>query len=196
MRGHRIAVAPELIAEGKRLYEETDTPVREIAARMGLTRATLNDRIADWKWARRRASDAELPPAPVDRAPSATAAPAPSEPPPAGPPLPFPERLRRVIDAQMQVAERTLEVLGPANSAEAERTSRILALVSRTVQEIKATAEGQTPADDANDDAISRDIDEFRETLARRIRGLIDARRNGAGGLGGEIAAGDDGAGP
>jgi hypothetical protein len=92
------------------------------------------------------------------------------------PPLPFPERLRRVIDAQMQVAERMLKVLGPASSAEAERTSRILALVSRTVQEIKATAEGRMPANEADKDAVPRDIDAFRAELARRINALIDAR--------------------
>jgi hypothetical protein len=180
MRGHRIAVAAELIAEGKQLYEETDTPVRVIAARMGLTRSTLNYRIADWKWVRRRASDADPPPAPVESPAPVAVAPPPSEPAAAEPPLPFPERLRRVIDAQMRVAERTLKVLGPASSAEAERTSRILATVSRTVQEITATAQGRMPADDADDDPVPRDIDEFRLELARRIRCFVDARRLGA----------------
>ena len=31
----KIEFAPELIAEGKRLYEETDVPIHAIAARMG-----------------------------------------------------------------------------------------------------------------------------------------------------------------
>ena len=178
MRGYRIAVAPELIAEGKRLYEETDTPVHLIAKHMGMTRSTLHYRITDWKWTRRRTSVAGRAvetPAPV--AP-------PSEPPPLEPPLPFAERLARVIDAQMQVAERTLKVLGPASSAEAERTGRILALVARTVQEIKATAEGR--ADETDNDPVPGDIDEFREELARRIRGFIEARAGSpSGGDGG-----------
>jgi hypothetical protein len=88
--------------------------------------------------------------------------------------------LRRVIDIQMQVAERALKVLGPSNSVEAERTGRILAMVSRTVQEIKATAEGR--ADEAANDTVPGNIDEFREELARRIRGFIEARTGNAGG--------------
>ena len=179
MAAKKKEIAPELLAEGKRLYEETDTPVHLIAKRMGIARSTFNYRIVDLKWTRRRASDdaraAELPP------PGAGTIP-PSAPPPFEPPLPFAERLRRVLDAEMQVAERTLKVLGPASAAEAERTGRILALVSRTVQEIKATAEGR--ADEADDDAVPGDIDEFREELARRIRGFIETRAGTPGGGG------------
>jgi hypothetical protein len=180
MRGYRIVVAPELIAEGRRLYEQTDTPVSLIAKHMGLTRSTLNYRITDWKWTRRRVCDVDPPvelPVPVD------VAAAPREPPPMEPALPFPERLRRVIDAEMQVAERTLKMLGPASSAEAERTTRILAIISRTVQEIQATAEGRMPADEADDDPVPRDPDEFRLELARRIRNFVEARRSRDGGI-------------
>ena len=81
-----------------------------------------------------------------------------------------------MLDAELAVIERTLKVLGPASSAEAERTTRILAMISRTVQEIQASAEGQTSADETDDDAVPGDIDEFRETLARRIRAFIEAR--------------------
>ena len=192
MAGYRIAVAPELIAEGKRLYEQTDTPVRIIAARMGLTRSTLNYRIADWKWVRRRVSDEDPPLATAELQLPAPAPPQPVACATAEPPLPFPERLRRVIDAQMQVAERTLRMLGPSSPGEAERTARILATVSRTVQEIKATAEGRVSADEADDDPIPRDIDAFREELARRIRGFIEARPGEAGGSDDEAAAVDD----
>jgi hypothetical protein len=115
MRGHRIAIAAELIAEGKQLYEETDTPVRIIAAHMGLTRSTLNYRIADWKWVRRRASIGDPPPAPVECPAPVAVAPPPSEPVAAEPPLPFAERLRRVLDGELAVIERTLKVLGPAS---------------------------------------------------------------------------------
>ena len=77
--------------------------------------------------------------------------------------LPFAQRLQRVLDGELAVIERTLKVLGPANNAEAERTARILAAISRTVQEIQATAEGQMSSDEADDDAVPGDIDEFRE---------------------------------
>jgi len=173
----RIEVAPELIAEGKYLYEETLMPTDEIGARMGLSRSAFYLRVKEWKWKRRRyssgiAGDTALPSVPV------AAAPTPDEPAEC---LPFAQRLQRVLDGELAVIERTLKVLGPASNAEAERTTRILAAISRTVQEIQATAEGQTPADETDDDAVPGDIDEFRETLARRINALVDAEQGRTG---------------
>lgn len=181
----KIEIAPELIAEAKTLYETTDIPTSVIAAKLGISRATLNDRIPQWGWTFRRyaksaAERASAPPGADDKA----------QPPDPAMPLPFAAQLRRVIDAQMQVAERTLRVLGPASAAEAERTARILATVSRTVQDITATAKGHMPADDADDDAVPRDIDEFRNELARRIRGLVEEAERRRAKLGADGAAG------
>jgi hypothetical protein len=171
----KIEIDPKLIADAKRLYETTDTPTSVIAATLGISRATLNDRMPEWGWTRRRYSKTQ---AVAAAAPIGDVQPLQQvEPMPAETPLPFAERLQRVIEAQMQVAERTLKVLGPASSAEAERTARILATVSRTVQDITATAKGQLPADDADDDPVPRDIDEFREALARRIEAFVAAER-------------------
>ena len=188
----RKHIAPELIAEGKYLYEETLTPTDEIGARMGLSRSAFYLRVKEWKWKPRRyrrggVAAAAMPSAPVAARDTRAAPPAEE------PVLPFTERVKRVLDAEMAVIERTLKVLGPASNAEAERTTRILATISRTVQEIQAAAEGQT-LNEADDDAIPGDIDEFRETLARRIRGFIEARTgNPSGGGGGpadEVAGG------
>lgn len=183
----KIDVAPELIAAGRRLYEQTDTPLDEIAAHMGMRRRTLNNRIIEWNWTRRRYARSGIATEPA-AAVSAIAASAPiaapetSETLPAEPPVAFAERLRRVIDAQMQVAERTLKVLAPASSAEAERTARVLATVSRTVQEIKATGEGRTPANETDDDPVPVDIDEFRLALADRIEAFVAHERSAADG--------------
>jgi hypothetical protein len=182
----RKHVAPELMAEGKYLYEETLMPTDEIGAKMGLSRSAFYLRVKEWKWKTRRysagiAGDAAIPSAPV-------AARATSDAPPAdAPPPPFAERMKRVLDAQMAVIERTLKVLGPASNAEAERTTRIRATISRTVQEIQASAEGQT-LDEADDDTVPRDMDAFREELARRIHAFIDARQGGANAGGDEAA--------
>lgn len=43
----KIQSAPECIADGKRLYELTLTPVPDIAAMMGISRKTLERRIRD-----------------------------------------------------------------------------------------------------------------------------------------------------
>ena len=60
---------------------------------------------------------------------------------------------------------------------------RALASVSRTLREIKAlnTPEDETPPDDHDDDQIPRDLDAFREALARRIEAFIDAERRNDG---------------
>ena len=44
----KIEIAPERIADGKRLYETTLTPVPDIAAMMGVSRRTLERRIVEW----------------------------------------------------------------------------------------------------------------------------------------------------
>jgi hypothetical protein len=54
MASPKIQVAPELVAEGQRLYETTMTTIGDIAALMGLSRRTLENRIVEWKWQRRR----------------------------------------------------------------------------------------------------------------------------------------------
>ena len=46
----RIEIAPELVAEGRRLYEQTLTPMHYIAAMMGISRRTLENRIREWNW--------------------------------------------------------------------------------------------------------------------------------------------------
>jgi hypothetical protein len=190
MGARRIETDPERVARGRQLYENTLTPTREIAAMLGLSRNTLDNRITEWKWLRRNYSRGG--PVRADTPPVAAPAPVSAQPMPAaqaealppGPvelPADFAARLQRILNIQFDVVEDLLKVLKPANPAEAERASRTLAVVSRTVQDIKATASsaGAMPPNDA-DDPVPRDIDEFRFALARRIRGFIEARRNGA----------------
>src|SRR6185312_12916700 len=171
----KIEIAPALIARAHYLYEHTDTPVPEIAAMLGMSRWTLHGRIRQWRWTPRLYPKGEgLVASPVSRQEPEEEHPVQNSAAPSEPPVSFAERLSRVIEAQMQVAERTLKVLGPASPAEAERTARILATVSRTVQEITATAKGHSAADDTDDDAVPRDMDAFRDELARRISGLVE----------------------
>jgi len=49
--------APELIAEAKRLYEQTLAPVRDIAAMLGLSRTAFHKRVKEWTWRGRRAKN-------------------------------------------------------------------------------------------------------------------------------------------
>jgi len=185
----KIEIAPELVVEGKRLYETTMTTIADIAALMGITRRTLENRIVEWNWKRRR-----LPSGAIDifhavRGAAAAAATAETPPPEnaiAAPALAqqraaLAARIHNVVERELAVVERVVGLLGPADEAEAERTVRTLAGISRTLCDIAALnrPDEVTPPDDSDDDAIPRDIDEFRRELARRIRGLIDAERGG-----------------
>ena len=52
--GLAIVISPDRIAEGKRLYELTSTPVHDIAAMMGVSRPTLQRRIKKGGWVPRK----------------------------------------------------------------------------------------------------------------------------------------------
>lgn len=195
----KIQVAPTLVAEGKRLYETTMTTIADIAALMGISRRTLENRIVEWNWKRRR-----LPSGAIDifhAVRGAAAAVATAETPPpvgaiAGPALAqqraaLAARIQNVVEREMTVVERVVSMLGPADDAEAERTVRTLAGISRTLREIAALNQPNevTPPNEADDDPIPRDIDEFRNELARRINALIDAEQDEESGETGEASS-------
>ncbi|MDO8877388.1 MAG: hypothetical protein Q8M24_21625 [Pseudolabrys sp.] len=205
----RKQVAPERIAEGKYLYEETLTPTDEIGKRMGLSRSAFYLRVKEWGWTQRRyshglgeenaapilpppppavvlpAADAEPPAA----APETTSVAAPSEEPSDEPAGAFELRARNyaracaAVGRQIAIIEGIQTTLMPVQPPQAERSARVLATLNRTLLEItEATKPESVDADDADDDdAIPQDIDEFREQLARRIRGLVDAERREQG---------------
>jgi hypothetical protein len=190
MPAHRKEIAPALVAEGRRPYEQTMVPVREIAALFGVSPTTLQDRIVAWGWQRRRYDTrsvdlviarhaAAKPGAPEGAAPSAL--------PPALPQerAAVAARVQATVERELTAVGRVLDVLGPSDRDEAERTARTLASLARTLREvalINRTEEAAAP-DDIDDDPVPRDIDEFRRELTRRIRKFIEARRNGAGRL-------------
>lgn len=191
MAAPKIQIAPELVVEGKRLYEETLTPVQEIAAMMGVSRWTLENRIREWNWKRRR-----HPTGPVNllravrgaviavvtdktQAPDVL---------PARPVSPerraaLAARIMDVVERQLTAVETVLATVKPSDQGEGERSTRMLASIALTLREIAALNQPDevTPPDEAEDDPVPRDIDDFRRELARRIRGFIEAERNGAG---------------
>ena len=132
----KIEFAPELIAEGKRPTKETDVPIHAIAARME-SRGRLCTNASPSGNGRRAAIAAANSPK-RRRLPSRTrvclcqvrsARQCRS-----------PNGYRASSRARWPRSSARSNVLGPANSAEAERTARMLATIARTVQEIKATA--------------------------------------------------------
>jgi hypothetical protein len=174
----RKVIPPETLAEAKRLYEQTLTPMADIAALMGVCRSTLENRVRELKWKRRSSGCTGLDVAYAVRGAVVSAI-------TASPTLPLSEerrfalaeRIQGVVERQMEAVERVLGVLKSDDQAEAERTTRTLAHVTRVMREIAAlTRPDAAPDDDADDDPIPRDIDELRFELARRIHAIIDAQ--------------------
>ena len=182
----RIVIAPELIAEGKRLYEQTLTSMADIAALLGISPRTLECRVREWNWRRRRTSGRPVELLQAVRGAVAAVATDPAQPSEAGSAPVSPQRrmaiakrIQGVVERHLAAVEKVLAVLGPDEPAEAARTARTLAGLSRTLREVAALNEPeQAPPDEADDNSIPGDIDEFRNELARRINALIDARES------------------
>ncbi len=200
----RKQVAPERIAEGKFLYEQTLTPTAEIGKRMGLSRTAFYMRVKEWGWTQRRYSHGladEIagpilpPPSPaVADAPVATiGAGAFADAPPGETASAFEIRARNyaracgAVGRQIDIIEGIQATLLPTQAPQAERSARVLALLNKSLLEITATtAPDEVEPGDDNDDAFPQDIDKFRQELARRLEGLVEAERlregQGAGG--------------
>lgn len=187
-------IAPELLAEAKRLYEQTLAPVSDIAGMLGLSRSNFYRRVREGAWRGRSASIGtfQFARAPSAGAVLAIAGESPEQPraepvasnDPVSPQqrMALALRIRRVVEHEMDAIERIVNHIKPSDQVEAEHGARTLASVARTLRVIQALnePEDETPPDAADDDPIPRDIDEFRRELARRIRGFIEVRRLGA----------------
>lgn len=199
MRGYKIAIAPERIAEGKRLYELTDTPVPDLAAMMGVSRRTLARRIVEWGWTPRGAPRHKTDRAQVAAAPAIAAVTTEPDSAVCKPVTPetriaLAARIQNSVERSLNAVDRVLDKVGPAEESGAERSARTLAAVARTLQELAAITKPDevAPPNETDDDPVPRDIDEFRETLARRIEAFVAAQRAADDG---EVSGDEDGAG-
>ena len=185
-------IAPELLAEAKRLYEQTLAPVDDIAGMVGLSRSNFYKRVREGGWRGRRAKVGTFQFTRAISAAGAAALLAPADQPRAEVDpdvalitpqqrLAIAGKLHEVVEQGMEAIKRIMEVVSPANQNEAEHGARTMAHVSRALREMQElmqpATENETPDDDADDDPIPLDIDEFRRELARRLRGIIEARR-------------------
>lgn len=191
----RKEVAPALLAEAKRLYEQTLAPVDDIAGMLGLSRSNFYKRVREGGWRGRRASTAtfHFTRALSGEAVAVMTGEGPEQPRAESAPTPAPlspqqrmavaERLLQLAEREMDAVERILEKVTPSDQIEAEHGARTVASVARTLREIKAltASEDEWPPDDADDDPVPGDIDAFREALALRIEAFVDAEQRGAG---------------
>ncbi|HEX7884282.1 MAG TPA: hypothetical protein VF499_16265 [Afipia sp.] len=103
----------------------------------------------------------------------------------ANPPLgetPATSMVERVSDAIERELSKIEQIVGnplriaPAQRIETESRARVLASLARTLKEVMRLREQEREddkADTADDDAVPRDLDEFRRELSRRLEGLV-----------------------
>ena len=91
------------------------------------------------------------------------------------------ERVSNAIERELTKIERIVgnpERLVPAQRIETESRARVLASLARTLKEVMRLREQERGVEDkkaADDDAVPRDLDEFRRELSRRLEGLVAA---------------------
>ncbi len=177
-------IAPALMTEGRRLYEETNVPVSDILSLLGLSQSTFYARVRKWKWRRR-----------IDRIPSWQSVPI-AETSAAGPgALPerneiaetpaferrddtasLAERLQRAVERELAAVEVLIERLGntPDRDADAERSARTLATLSRVLRELAKLQRDEKPEPETGEAETDefRDLEEFRAELAERLERL------------------------
>ncbi len=207
----RKEVSPELEASARHLYEQTLAPVEDIGAMLGLSKSTFYKRVKAWNWARRRASAAHFEfarafttAAAVEQAkaqlPEADVAPADNAPSAAAPVVDrnaLAARLLELVGHEMELIDKVFKSVGEIAPDASDRTSRTIANLGRSLHEIHEflkppTETNENQRDDADDDAVPLDIDEFRYELARRINEFVDARRSRASGTGDPSLGRDD----
>jgi hypothetical protein len=183
-------IAPDLFAEGKRLYELTATPLADIGALMGVSRYTVQRRIPEWGWQprtalRRRADGSVVVPAPL----AIKAAPPTHE-----ERLALATEFHRTAMRGLEVANRILDRSGRGDEAGIESAARSLAATFRALREMTALMppEFTAPRHEA-DEPPPRSIDEFRDALADQIERIVRAHRSQSGEGAGGSAGGDDG---
>jgi hypothetical protein len=85
------------------------------------------------------------------------------------------ERVTRAIERELSLIEVIVggNHLKSNQRTEAERRARTLASLARTLGEVTRLRTGQHKVKSADDDAVPRDLDEFRRTLSRRLEQLV-----------------------
>ena len=174
-----IPISPEQMAEGRRLYEQTRMPVADIADMLGIAASTFFTRSRAWGWRRRisripredpaRTSD-EGAPGEASKAAAMAA------------------RIERLVEHELSAIETIIARDGPDDerTEKVERSARVLASLSRTLQEVKRLDTRETRRKEDNDRGPADD-DEFIRSLVRRIDEVIARRKDQ---LPGEPAAG------
>ncbi|MCF8478471.1 MAG: hypothetical protein K9G60_15700 [Pseudolabrys sp.] len=207
----------ELLADGRRRFEQTSEPLDLIAADFGIHRTTFTAMARNLGWLRHRPAARELSAASrllaqTERleaealASLATGVPPKPAATPAAAPAPMANAtpdsmaasidwLHREVRGQIAAVEALRAHMGgaPQTAQEAAVISRTLVALTGALHKLQHMARGPSQSGQPDDEDIPDDLDEFRNELARRIETFL-ARRPDAGTDGDAAAASADGA--
>jgi transposase-like protein len=189
-RPARYRYSREFLADARRRYEETDEPLKSIAAGMGMLPYSLYRRAVREGWTLRKdRPPRDLPPArkiqiEADAAIAAEVGTRECAPTGGSSPLAvLVDRLAQVIETELRTVEIMRATLGaePQPVAEAERTAHTLATLSGALSRLrrlrKVDALPDAPAGQGADETdLPDDLDQFRDALARRIELFVRSR--------------------
>ncbi len=156
-------ISPELMAEARRLYEQTLAPVDDIAGMVGLSRGNFYKRVRAGGWRGRRAKVGTFHFARAISAAGAAALLAPADQPRAvvdpDTVLATPQqrlaivgKVHEAVEQGMEAIKRILQVVSPGDQAEAEHSARTVAHVSRALREMQELMQPSTPNEKPADD--------------------------------------------
>jgi hypothetical protein len=179
-------ISPEVQARARRLYEETDVPVRDIAKLMGIGDNTFYRRLRGWGWQRRKertspedrsaldhaAAKAERGDAAAEQVLPEAKAPA------ATPSVDLAEmaaQAEQAVEEQLAAVQRLMKAFDARSTqaGQAERAARTLASLSRTLRELKIIRAFDPVAPESNDDDHPRTTEELRRELSRKLEALV-----------------------
>jgi len=173
-----IEHTPEGLAHAKRLYEDTGTPVEDIAKFLEIGETTFYNRLRTaWKWKKRNRRLADLDAAaaadvPLERV-QEIAEPAKKT----LEKISLIDRVRSAVEAEIVKIEDVLRRVEGVHlrSSDAERAARTLATLVRTLKELtaleKPDGKREGKQGGSSDEASNefRDLEDFRRSLAERL---------------------------
>ena len=192
MSSPRIQIPPALIAEGKRLFEETNALRQDIAAVMGISPDTLRRRSIEWGWKQRPRLSSVHASRPAGGTRIATRqhhAGSAGDPAAAARRRAVALRIMAVLEDELARIETTFREAGVSAGGAFDNRIRAILGVTKALREVELMSKpDEVIPPNAADNDTPRNIDEFREALARRIESFVTAQQNADGGTDGGAA--------
>jgi hypothetical protein len=194
MSSPRIQIPPEIAAEGKYLFEETNTLRKDIAKVMGISTDTLRRRSFEWGWKQRLRLNTVRASRPAGGTPGRFAtrrhyAGSAGDPAAAARRRAVASRIMAMLEHELAGIETTFRQAGVSAGGAFDNRIRAILGVTKALREVELMSRpDEVIPPDAADNDTPRNIDEFREALARRIESFAAARQNADGGTDGGAA--------